>query len=113
MAVSVSNVDLMERVCHLIHKIYREILCMTRHERRMYITLGEPIQVQVSAFSWRLSQYSIVLSWDLLSWITVEDKILCSFTNFITTPGLSGTLYIIPGIYHTQITEYLLEKTYQ
>ena len=38
----------------------------------------------------------------------VEDKILCSFTNFITIPELSGPLYISPDIYHTQITEYLL-----
>ena len=38
----------------------------------------------------------------------VEGKIHRSFTNFITTPELSGPLYISPDIYHTQITEYLL-----
>jgi hypothetical protein len=55
-------------------------------------------------------QYRIVLSWDLLFWITVEGGIPCSFTGFITTPELSGPLYVTPDIYHTQITEYLLEK---
>ena len=53
-------------------------------------------------------QYSIVLSWDLLAWISVEDRIPCSFTDFITTPELSGLLYISPDMYHTQITEYSL-----
>ena len=55
-------------------------------------------------------QERIVLSWDLLAWISVEGRILCSFTNFITTPELSGPLYISPGIYHSQITEYSLQK---
>ena len=32
MAVSVSNVDLMERVCHLTNKIYGEMLCITSYE---------------------------------------------------------------------------------
>ena len=75
-----------------------------------YITMAGLDHVQVSAFSWT-QQYMIVLSWDLLAWIwAVEGRILCSFTNFITTPELSGPLYISPDIYHTQITEYLLEK---
>ena len=101
-------------VCHLTNKIYREMLCITRHERMTYITIGglKLNHIQVSAFSWGHSQYRIVLSWDLLAWISVEDRIFCSFTNFITTPELSGPLYINPDIYHTQITEYLLEKTY-
>ena len=63
---------------------------------------------QVSAFSWS-SQYRIVLSWELLACVSVEDRILCSFTKFITTPELSGPLYISPDIYHTQITEYSLK----
>ena len=67
--------------------------------------------VQASAFSWT-PQYSIVLSWDLLAWISVEGRIPSSFTNFITTPELSGPLYISPGIYHTQITEYSLETIF-
>ena len=118
-AVSVSNVDLMERVCHLTNKIYRETLCITRHHdgRMSNITIGAIglDRVQVSAFSkfpWT-PLYRIVLSWDLLAWITVEGRIPYSFTNFITTPELSGPLYISPDIYHTQITEYLLEKFYQ
>ena len=67
--------------------------------------------VQVSAFSWT-PQYRIVLSWDLLDWIAMEGRIPCSFAKFITTPELSGPLYISPDIYVTQITEYLLAKTY-
>ena len=47
----------------------------------------------------------IVLSEDLLFWMSLECRNLCSFTNFITTPELSGPLYISPDIYHTQITE--------
>ena len=59
------------------------------------------------------SQYSIVLSSDLLAWIPVEGRIPCSFTNFITTPELSGPLYISPDIYHTQVTEYSLQTFYE
>ena len=80
-----------------------------------YITMGPGglDHVQASAFSWTPSpQYMIVLSWDLLDWILVEDRIPSSFTNFITTPELSGPLYISPGIYHTQITEYSLETIF-
>ena len=55
----------------------------------------------------------IVLSWNLLSWISVENRILCSFTNFITTPELSGPFYISPDNYHTQITEFLLREIYR
>jgi hypothetical protein len=72
----------------------------------------ESDHVQVtSAFS-RTPQYTTVLSWDLLDWIWVEDRIPYLFTNFITTPELSGPLYISPDIYHTQITEYSLESIY-
>jgi hypothetical protein len=119
-AVFVSNVDLMERVCRLTNKIYREMLCITRHEKMTYITMvasgldsDESDSVQVtSAFSWT-PQYKTLLSWDLLDWIWVEDRIPYFFTNFITTPELSGPLYYIsPDIYHTQITEYSLESIY-
>ena len=64
---------------------------------------------RISAVSWS-SQYSIVLSWDLLGLTTMKSRIPSFFTNFITTPVLSGPLYIIPDMYHTQVTEYLLEK---
>ena len=109
MAVSVSNVDLMGRVCHLIDKMYREMICITTHERMSYIIMGlEGIDnFQVRASSWP-PQYRTVLSWNLLPLILVEGGIPCSFTNFITTPELSGPLYINPEIYHTQIAEYLL-----
>ena len=97
----------MERVCHLTNKIYREMLCIAGDERMAIISMRGLDHIQVSAFTWT-PQYRIVLSWDFLAWILAEDRIFCSFTNFITTPELSGPLYITPGIYHTQITEYSL-----
>ena len=103
----------MERLFHLTNKIYREMLCLSRHEGMTNITMGG---FEVSAFPWTpqfRTQFRILLSWDMLAtWISVDDRIPCSFTNFITTPELSGPLYISPDIYHTQITEYLLEKDY-
>jgi hypothetical protein len=79
-----------------------------------YITMGrlDSDYVQASAFS---PQNGIVLSWDLLDWISTKDSIRCSFTNFITTEELSGPsgFYISPDIYHTQITEYSLETIFQ
>ena len=70
------------------------------------------VQLELIPFS-PTPQYRIVLSWELLDWIMMKGIILRSFTNFITTPELSGPLYIRPEIYHTQITEYSLEKIYQ
>ena len=104
----------MERVCHLINKIYREILCTTRREGMTYITMvGLGLDhVHVSAFSWT-AQYRIVLSRDLLDWISVKHRIPPSFSHFITTPELSGPLYISPDIYHTQVTEYSLHTIYR
>jgi hypothetical protein len=67
--------------------------------------------VQVGDLSWN-PQYTIVLPWDLLDRMSFEGRIFSSFTNFITTPELSGHLYISQDIYHTQITEYFLEKIY-
>jgi hypothetical protein len=54
-------------------------------------------------------QHKVVLSLELLAWISGMDGVPCSFTNFITTPELSGPFYISTDIYHTQITEYSLE----
>ena len=67
--------------------------------------------IQVSPLFWT-PQYKIVLPWDLLAWMSVEDGIFSSFTNFITTPELSGPLYISSNIYHTQVTEYSLETIF-
>ena len=111
MAVFVSYADLKERERHLTNKIYREMLCITSHEGMTDISIDELEHLQVSSSSWT-SQQRIVLSWDLLSWISVEGGIPCSFTNFITTPELSGPLYISPDIYHTQITEYSLKTIF-
>ena len=117
MAVSVSNVDLMERVCHLTNKIYREMLCITSHEGNTYITLRGLNGLDHDQVN-RASQYMTLLSCDLLNWIREEgfirakDRFPYFFTKFITTPELSGPLYISPDIYHSQITEYLLESIY-
>ena len=89
------------------------MLCITRRERMSYIILGGLDHLQVSASFPPSSQYRIVLSWDLLAWMSVKDGIFSSFTNFITTPELSGSLYIMPDIYHAQITEYSLETIYR
>ena len=51
----------------------------------------------------------IQMSWELLAVVSVDGEIFCSFTVFITTPEISGPLYIRPDVYHTQITEYSLE----
>ena len=82
------------------------MLCLTEDERMTYITIGGPHYVQVST-SWT-PHYRIVLSLELLAWISRRDRIPSSFTNFITTPELSGPCYISTDIYHTQITEYSL-----
>ena len=55
----------------------------------MYVTIGGLDNLHVSTFSWT-PQYRIALSWDLLAWISMMNSIPCSFTNFITTPKLSG-----------------------
>ena len=102
MTVAVSNVYLMERVCRLTNKIYREMLCITKHEWMTFLTIRG-----LRAFSLTPGPQHRI-SWELLPWIMVEGKIHRSFTNFITTPELSGPLYISPDIYHTQVTEYLL-----
>ena len=87
------------------------MLCIARHERMTYIIMGGLDSVQVNPLSWT-PQYRILLSWPLLAWISVEDSIPYSFTNFITTQELSGPFYISPDIYHTQITEYSLETIF-
>ena len=73
--------------------------------------MGGLDHVQVSSFPWN-PKYGIALSPELLSWVTMDGGVPYPFTNFITTPELSGPLYMSPDICHTQITEYLLEKTY-
>jgi len=119
-AVFVSKVDLMERVCHLTNKIYREMLCFTREEwtTARIITDG-PYLYQSLSPSWQnfrtpSRDYRIILSWNLLTrMISTKDGILCSFTSFITTPESSGPLHMSPDIYHTQITEYSLQTIHQ
>ena len=105
-------------MCHLTNKIYREMLCprLRDHQRITYIIIGpagidnvQATKAFESQSSWiPHGQHEIVLSWDVLAWISVEGRIPCSFTNFITIPEYSGDWYISPDIYHTQITEYSL-----
>ena len=108
--MTVSNVDLMERLCRLTNKIYRDILRITRHETMTYITIDGRSSfkdIQRGDSSWT-PRHRIALSWDLIMWFTEE--IPRSFVKFITTPELSGPeFYIRSDIYHTQITEYSLE----
>jgi len=93
---------------------YREMLRITRLERMTIITMPGLYHVQLERIPLLpIPQYRIVLSWDLLAWLSFESRIPYSFTNFITTPELSGPLYISPDIYHTQITEYSLQTIYQ
>ena len=89
----------MELVCHLINKIYREMLYITRHEGMTIITMGGLDHVQVSAFTYT-SEYRIVLSWDLLAWISVEDRIPCSFAQIQSylVPCISARVFIIPKL---------------
>ena len=106
--MSVSKVDIMERVRHLTIKIYPEILRITRGLDGMEnITFDGVDHVQYRPFPW-IPRYSIVLSRGLLDRMTMEGRIPFSFTNFITTQEFSGPFYISPDIYHTQTTEYSL-----
>ena len=86
------------------------MLSLAVREGIIYITIGV-LDFQVDALSCS-QEHEIVIPRDLLSWMSVEGRILDSFTNFITTPALSGPLYIRQDIYHTQITEYYLEKKF-
>ena len=87
------------------------MLCKIRDERTTYITIGGLDDTQVSTFSWT-PQYRIALSWELLAWLSWKNRIPRSFTDFITTPELSGPFYISSNDYHTQITEYSLETIF-
>ena len=108
--MTVSNVDLMERLCRLTNKIYRDILYITRHETMTYITIvgRRPFKdIRLGDSSWT-PRYRTTLSWDLITWFW--NGIPRSFTEFITTPEISGPeFYIRSDVYHTQITEYSLE----
>ena len=108
--MTVSNVDLMERLCRLTNKIYRDILRIMRHETITYITFvgRRPFKdIRLGDSSWT-PRYRTALSWELIMWF--KEEIPHSFVEFITTPELSGSeFYIRSDIYHTQITEYSLE----
>ena len=78
-----------------------------------YITIGGLNDIQASTTGTSSTpQHRIALSWDLLAWLSWKHRIPRSFTDFITTPELSGPLYIISNEYHTQITEYSLETIF-
>ena len=106
-----NSVNWVKRVCHLTNETYLDMLYIKRLEGMGYITIRGRVHVQASSLSWN-PQYGIALSRVLLIWVTMDGRVPYPFTNFITTPELSGPLYMSPDIYHTQITEYLLEKAY-
>ena len=110
--MAVSNVDLMERLCRLTNKIYRDILRIMRHETMTYITIDGRSSfkdIRLGDSSWT-PRYRTALSWELLDWFKFSEGIPRSFTKFITTPEISGPEFYIPSdIYHTQVTEYSLE----
>jgi len=73
------------------------------------------VQHKVGSFLSCNTHYEIALSRGLLNWVVTSGggvTVPYLFTNFITTPELSGPLYMSPDIYHSQITEYLLWKVY-
>ena len=87
------------------------MLCITRDlNGTKNITIDGLESFDQYPFLYWIPPFRIVLSCALLNWMTMEGRIPFSFTNFITTPELSGPFYISPDIYHTQITEYLLLK---
>ena len=102
----------MERLCRLTNKIYRDILRITRHQTMTYITFdGRRLfkDMRRGDSSWT-PRYRTTLSWELLDWFKFSEEIPRSFTEFITTPEISGPeFYIRSDIYHTQITEYSLK----
>ena len=100
----------MRRAHHLAIEIYPKILCITRDLRgKKNITVDG---IDYRPFSWT-PPYGIVLSCELLTWMTMDGRIPFSLTNFFTTEELSGPFYISPDIYHTQITEYSLLTFYE
>ena len=98
----------MGRVRHLTIKIYREMLCITRDLGGTEIISINGLGDDYCRPFYPTTRFRIVLSCELLNRMTMMDRIPFSFTNFITTPQLSGPFYISPEIYHTQITEYSL-----
>ena len=108
--MSDSKADFMRRAHHLAIVIYPKILCITRDLRgKKNITVDG---IDYRPFSWT-PPYRIVLSCELLTWMTMDGRIPFSLTNFVTTQELSGPFYISPDIYHTQITEYSLQTFYE
>ena len=98
----------MGRVRYLTIRIYREMLCITRDLGGTEIISINGLGDDYCCPFYPTTRFRIVLSCELLNRMTMMDRIPFSFTNFITTPQLSGPFYISPEIYHTQITEYSL-----
>ena len=106
--MSDSKADIMRRAHHLAIKIYPKILCIKSDlDFTRYITIDGI--ASYPRFTWpRSPQYKILLSYELLTWMTMDGRIPFSLTNFITTQELSRRFYVSPDIFHTQITEYSL-----
>ena len=106
--MSESNADIMRRAHNLTIEIYPKILCITRDpDGTKNITVASD---KFDFIPWAITsrrnllitstlnlQYRIVLSCELLTWMTMDGRIPLSFINFITTQELSGPFYIQPG----------------
>ena len=106
--MSDSKADFMRRAHHLAIVIYPKILCITRDVHGKKNITVDGFNCRYISWPRRTQPYRIVLSCELLTWITMDGRIPSSLTDFITTQELSGPFYVSPDIYHTQITEYSL-----
>ncbi|KAF8816498.1 hypothetical protein BYT27DRAFT_7182054 [Phlegmacium glaucopus] len=112
--VSISSINLIERLGQITDRIYRQILCIETHGGMTTITMCAPIREVYMIPDTRPRRADIVqLSWGLLVERSINGRISSFFTDFMTTPERSGSLYMSPDVYHTQITEYSLETIFR
>ncbi|KAF8816499.1 hypothetical protein BYT27DRAFT_7182055 [Phlegmacium glaucopus] len=110
--VSISSINLVERLGQVTDRIYRDVLCVETHGSMPTVTPRRDMIPDIRPC--RTADAGVVqLSWDLLVQESVNDRISSAFTDFMTTPGRSGPLYMSPDVYHTRVTEYSLETIFQ
>jgi hypothetical protein len=80
--VSIYNVDLIQRLYQLTHKIYRDILCIKMNQSTMIVALvGLASGFNRDYMGEILPHWPVIqLSWELLRFVSVEGGILSSFT---------------------------------
>ncbi|KAF8816521.1 hypothetical protein BYT27DRAFT_7182095 [Phlegmacium glaucopus] len=114
--VPISSINLVERLSQVTDKIYREILCIETHGSMTSITICAPLRGAYTISETRPCRAAnsaiVQLPWDFLVKMSLGDRILPSFTDFMTTQERSGPLYMSPDVYHTQVTEYSLESIF-